>query len=343
MDLELDCSITNRNVALEAELLNRYYNKFVNKYIDEIEILSGSEDFFTRDDSFHNIKSPQHIIYKLKTDENGATHLLSKDGNRGYEFVIEFDKKDSAYGIYYGCKGLILGGEQEEQINVFIKEWESIKDEVSYILNNTFPDKNFHRRYKPTNNANNKTFWPFWIPLYEEEDITKVAARAVKIIYNVYKLRIINEVKLIDKINLKKLAPSDQSRTAYTDERYMSILNELNKHNPENGRLYTTFLENATELEYLEKDTRYERCWRVKNMKNIEVYYLIQEFFECLSSDKYLNNKWDLFQPILLSSKGNPIDLKRSKSTSTNESNKDRKRRDEEAKERINKILDYSK
>lgn len=140
MDLDLDMSIPDRNVELETKLLNQYYNEFVDNYISKIVKLDSHPDFI-RDDSFNGIKSSEHIIYKLRTNETGATHLLSRDGNRGYEFVIEFDKREPAYGIYYGCKGLIFGGDQEREINTFLEEWKSIRKEVSYILNNTFPEK----------------------------------------------------------------------------------------------------------------------------------------------------------------------------------------------------------
>ena len=335
MDLDLDMSIPDRNVELETKLLNQYYNEFVDNYISKIVKLDSHPDFIW-DDSFNGIKSSEHIIYKLRTNETGATHLLSRDGNRGYEFVIEFDKREPAYGIYYGCKGLIFGGDQEREINTFLEEWKSIRKEVSYILNNTFPDKNFLNRYKSTNNANNKTYWPFWISLYEEEDVIKVAARVVRIIYNVYKLRIVDGVKCNDKININTPGSSTLSQTAYTDERYATILETLNS---KDRILYTAFLDNATELGLFEKDTRYEKCWRVKGLKNIEVYYLVQEFVKRLSGDKVArNNKWNLFKPILLSKWGVPIDFKRTNST-TKEFNKEGKSRVDEANERINEIL----
>lgn len=336
---------------MEAELTNRYYNKFVNEYISKIGKLESRTDFI-RDDSSNGIKSSEHIIYKLRTDDTGATHLLSKDGNRGYEFVIEFDKKDSAYGIYYGCKGLIFVGEQENEIEVLLDEWESIKEEVSSVLNNTFPDKDFSRRYKLTNNANNKTFWPFWISLYEEEDVLEVAARAVRIIYNVYKLRIVDgdRSKFIyhnieKKQNIKdKKRPGIYSLTAYTDKKYDAILEILNNLDPENVKLYTTVLDNATESGLFEKDIRYEKCWRVKDMDIIEVHYLVQEFYNRLVGDKSArHNKWNLFEPILLSSSGTPMDLKRSKSVSTKEVNKDGIDRAVEAKERMDMLLSFTK
>ena len=44
------------------------------------------------------------------------------------------------------------------------------------FLKNTFPGKFFTHRFKPTNNANNHTYWPFWITLHEDEDIVEGVA-----------------------------------------------------------------------------------------------------------------------------------------------------------------------
>ena len=47
---------------------------------------------------FNGNKAPHHMMYKLGT-------LYSKDGCRGYEFLIEYDVYEPVVGIYYGCKG----------------------------------------------------------------------------------------------------------------------------------------------------------------------------------------------------------------------------------------------
>ena len=76
--------------------------------VEEMDRLAGVPDF-VRDDSFNGVQSCNHIIYKLKTGADGGTVLMNKDGNREYEFVIEFDREESAYGIYYGSRVLGQG------------------------------------------------------------------------------------------------------------------------------------------------------------------------------------------------------------------------------------------
>lgn len=110
--------------------------------------------------SFHGIDAPNHLMYKIDT-------LYSQDGHRAYEFLIEYDIFEPTVGIYYGCKGLTLEGySHDKEIEVFNNEWNKIKGQVCTILNNTFPGKNFSKRIKCTDNANDNTYWPFWITLY---------------------------------------------------------------------------------------------------------------------------------------------------------------------------------
>lgn len=190
---------------------------------------------FRRDDSFLGTPAPHHIMYKL------AHPLKSKDGLRAYEFLIEYDIYEPMVGIYYGCKGLTLKGDHGQQINIFINEWNEIESELAHILTTTFPGKEFLPRFRQTNNANNNTYWPFWITLYEEEDIVGVAARAVYIIRDVYKrhfnMQETLEIITPECVNYDKKEPVKYEReracfntvTAFTIPAYQSLLNKLGK------------------------------------------------------------------------------------------------------------------
>ena len=144
---------------------------------------------------------PHHLAYKLEP-------LYSKDGHRMYEFLIEYHTKKPGEGIYYGCRGVTLTGyEHKEEIEQFRAEWEQIKGEVCTILNNTFPAKDYSHRFRMTDNANDQTYWPFWISLYEDEDIREVALRAIRIIRSVYE-RLINGEIFEEKPIPRKKAPT---------------------------------------------------------------------------------------------------------------------------------------
>lgn len=98
-----------------------------------MRLLDEVEDF-KADASFHGNKAPHHMMYKLET-------LYSKDGCRGYEFLIEYDVYEPVVGIYYGCKGLILDENDKDGMAMFNEEWEDIRYYVTAVLENTFPGK----------------------------------------------------------------------------------------------------------------------------------------------------------------------------------------------------------
>ena len=77
-------------------------------------------------------------------------------------------------------------------------------------------------------------------------------------------------------------------------------------------------------------------------MKNIDAYYLIKSFSERIFEEYSVKGKWELFQTLLLSDKGNPIDFRKAKNT-TCDCNKDGKSREYEAKERLDEILRKSR
>lgn len=186
--------------------------KRVNATEEEVEMLHG----WRRDDSFLGIPAANEIEYKL------GYPLISLDGTRAYEFVIEFSINDPNVGIYYGVKGLTLKGDHYDQIDSFVKDFwgmgmddlikhginkndecpqkakrnkcpknkvETVRDLIAKYLNATFPGKDFSQRFMFTDNAWDHTFWPFWIASEPEEDIVWETARAVSIIRRIYKER----------------------------------------------------------------------------------------------------------------------------------------------------------
>ena len=185
-------------------------------YIAKMKKLDGVRSV-KRDDTFHGHKAPFHLMYKLKT--------IIHEG-RGYEFLIEYKIDEPTVGIYYGVKGLIMDGDDDHQINEFNKEWETLEGTVTYYLNAVFPGKDFSVRYKPTNNANDHTYWPFWITLYEDEDIIKVGLRALKIISKIYQEYFKNGGKNL--ISYKpdkdtKASSQIETVTAFTEDAYHAL------------------------------------------------------------------------------------------------------------------------
>jgi len=252
-----------------TEVNEKYWRKLTeasSKSLQEKMLLLDDDPDFRRDDSFLGNKARNHMMYKLES-------LFSKDGHREYEFLVEYDIWEPTVGIYYGCKGLIHDGEVDKEIVKFDEEWNEIINEVLYVLNNTFPEKDFKHRFKPTNNANDNTYWPFWISLYEDEDIKEVAARATIIIRNIYK-KYLNGVRfnrhVIEEKKLKTV-------TAFTKVAYKDFVKSLKTDT--NFKSFQRFRNYLVQNKYLEKNDTYEVCWTVK-MSGVEFAFLWAAFCE---------------------------------------------------------------
>ena len=252
-----------------TEVNERYWRELtevVSKGLQKEMLRLDNSPDFRRDDSFLGNKAPNHMMYKFES-------LFSKDGHREYEFLIEYDKWEPTVGIYYGCKGLIHEGDIDKEITKFNEEWDEIVNEVLYVLNNTFPEKDFSKRFKLTNNANDNTYWPFWISLYEDEDIIEVAARATIIIQKIYK-KYLNGVRFNrHTIERRKLKPV----TAFTKVAYENFVESLKTDT--NVKSFQHFRNYLVQNKYLEKNDTYEVCWTVK-MSGIEFAFLWAAFCE---------------------------------------------------------------
>lgn len=158
------------------------YSDYLERKLKQLNKDEDKDSIFTRDDSYNGIPASHHTIYKVKPS------LESKDKSLEYEFLIELDRNDPCLGIYYGCRVSIKNGKIEDKIKELDEQWEKrIKDKVIDRLNNTFVNCKFDNRFKPTDNANDNTYWPFWISLYDDENIIQVAAQATVIIRDEYK------------------------------------------------------------------------------------------------------------------------------------------------------------
>ncbi len=232
---------------------------------DKMRLMDSLTDFH-RDDSFLGNKAPNHMMYKLET-------LYSKDGHRAYEFLVEYDIWEPTVGIYYGCKGLILKGDVDKELVTFDEEWNQIMNEVLYVLNNIFPEKDFSHRFKPTNNANDNTYWPFWISLYEDEDIIEVAARATIAIRNIYEKFLDGGTFMHHEIEPKKL----KTITAFTKDAYKDFIKSL--RTDANYKAFQHFRDYLLRTKYIERNDTYEVCWTV-NMSNVKFAFLWAAFCE---------------------------------------------------------------
>lgn len=268
--------------------------------------------------SVPGVPLPHHLAYKLEP-------LYSRDGHRMYEFLIEYHTKKPSEGIYYGCRGVTLTGyEHKEEIEQFRADWEQIKGEVCTILNNTFPAKDYSHRFRMTDNANDQTYWLFWISLYEDEDINGVGLLATQIIRNVFARYLSGEIVDNCPMPSKKL----QNDVAFTNKNYQELLDKIvysgyvsaienQKHAEIAHAWFGDFLEKACMDRFLIRSNKYEKAWQFL-LSNADFSRMIVAVFMCM--DKYnLTHKedyayksqvpWEYICRVFLSKDGMPFHI----------------------------------
>lgn len=283
----------------ENEINKRYWEEYTKiaseEYEKKMKELPDADDNRLRG-SVHGTAAPNHLMYK--------TGSVSCNDGREYEFLIEYDINDPVAGIYYGVKGLTPDEmNHSDAITKFKEEFDELKYEMCTILNNTFPNKDFSHRFKKTNNANDKTFWPFWISLYDDEDINNVGLRALIIIKHIYERKIIRHENFVKKKPKEKKLEAEI--TAFTNDAYEKLLHRLGKNKFE----FEKFLEFLEKHDIIIKDGNYEKAWRlVEHFSNIDIARLMKLFFQKFK----ITITWKTFVNIILSPEGtvfNPENL----------------------------------
>lgn len=293
-----DQKIQKRNYWFWKKL-NAESSQFYIKKIKELDNVSELH----RDDSFLFHKAPFHMMYKLGTIER-------KDLGRAYEFLIEYEVTEPTVGIYYGCKGLILDGRDEEQIEEFNKEWEILKPVVTFYLNCTFPGKDFTFRFKPTNNSNDHTYWPFWVSLYEDEDIIDVGYRATAIIRKIYEGYLANKhiPFIAENIQSTKKSKKVKTKTAFTAQAFSELEKSTDKE------LLHQFISNLLRQRVLAQAEVFEQGYYFTEMEDstkLDIALLFKGFFDIVKerNHKKMSKKtpWEDFCQVFLDGDGLPF------------------------------------
>ena len=216
-------------------------------------------------------KDPRYLMYKIGS-------MTSGEKSRKYEFLIEYDTYLPSQGIYFGCKSITLpGGDHKEEILKADRDWMEIKDLAARRLNNVFVNKDFSSRFKVTDNANNNTYWPFWISLHEDEDVWNVGVRALDIIRQAFK-GVSGDNWEFDISSGEKIYYKDDcnsTETAFTDKAFEMLQTNIKRNVKQcltknlRGRddlfldRFLYFLEKATEKGFLIRNYGYEKAWQL--------------------------------------------------------------------------------
>lgn len=254
---------------------------------------------------------PNHICYN-----HGS--LFSADGHREYQFLIEYHTRKPSEGIYYGCRGITLEGHDHiEEIKQFRLDWDTVKAEICTVLNNTFPKKDFSHRFKITDNANDQTYWLFWISLGEDEDIKNVGVRAVKIIKDVFERYLKGEEFVPKTMPSKKV----DDEIAFTEKCYQQLLEKIKFSRSGNDaktkksrQLFERFIQRAENEKFIMRNDYYEKAWQTQ-LSNIDFARMLDALFEYLNNDevegfdkkkndKKLSISWNSIDKVFINKEG---------------------------------------
>ncbi len=267
----------------------------IQHFIDEIEKLRDNGEY-ERDDTYdrrHKVSTGNHVTYKYKVmpSSSDPLRIISEDGSLAYEFLIEFDKQDFGYGLYFGCRCLILKGDFDAQCAYLEKEWETVKSSAVKILNDTFQGKDFTERFEASQKNGTVALWPFWMKLSEGEDIS-VAALATKLIALIY-IEYIKSCALIfeSKQHRKSKITERVNEKWFTNDSFNQVKDKLEKIGQ--WKPFNDFLNSAEKSQVISQVPQYERCFRFNKLNKVEVTYFICSLVGMEST----NNKKSYYGP----------------------------------------------
>ncbi len=229
------------------------------------------------------VELPSLLMYRIDTRK-------SQDGQRIYEFLIEYDIDSPSIGIYYGCRGVTTNGaDHTESIEQFRKDREAVLPELVLVLNNTFPNKDFSHRFKLTDNAQDGTYWLFWVTLNEEEDIRKVGVTATHIMSNVFAHYLKGDPMATTPPAEKRF---ENEVIWFTEETYKAFIESVKfldgdkKVDPDKTKeareLAVRFVHAAERQKATARDPNYEKAWRVQDYSDAEFARLMYALFDYL-------------------------------------------------------------
>lgn len=236
--------------------------------------------------------SPNEWMYKSAT-------LGSPDGKFFYEFLVEYDIYHPSVGIYFGVKLISNPGyDHDENILSALRQWEEIRPTLTMYLNNTFPDIDFSNRFLTTDNANDHTFWPFWIQLYHSEDINDVAIRALGVIYRTYRdflsgtmRKFSGDITDLIKTGKKVATAFDADALSNLKETVKKCIGKIGADTGAKKKAWEDFrkmVQRAEKAGILMRDDTYEVAWRLTDgLSDTDFCCLMRLIFEEISNSYY--------------------------------------------------------
>ncbi|MDE6479507.1 MAG: hypothetical protein K2L45_04490 [Muribaculaceae bacterium] len=236
--------------------------------------------------------SPRYI-------EHWEESVVSGDGHRRYDLLLEYDIYHPSHGIYFGCRSLTLPGfDHDVETKEALEEWNKVMPLALRRLNNVFPEKDFSSRLRDTDNDNDRTFWPFWISLHEDESPHDVACVALRIMSAAYRDYIAGK-SIPESVGEPEDIVYPHIRTAFTQEAYDSFLNRMAanvaiisdlEHKQTNMRhairIFESVLEKAEARGLVTRSDAYACAWCLKEgISDIEFASMVKAVFRLIGDN----------------------------------------------------------
>lgn len=253
------------------------------------------------------------LMYKIEP-------LPHPSGNAYYEFLVEYDRMEPNVGIYLGCKCVTSeAADHLDMMAICAKEWDELRFHICTVLNNSFPEKEFRHRFRITNNGENKTFWPSWIGLYDDEDM-EFALTVLRIIRKAYEQYFNGTLK--ECRHLKPI-PYRHIDASFTESAFTRLTEAIGRSYRRDKalaatNLFSKFILNASGRGIFIADPSYDLAWRYMghptlglNGSDIEFSTLMRILtleigyrLNIKDLQKPVKTPWELIRKVFLDSEG---------------------------------------
>ncbi len=285
-------------------------------------MINPDKYYWTNRASIHHIQKlldflpegsdPEKILHSgnPRYIEHIERQILSTDGHRRYDLLIEYDIYHPSHGVYFGCRSTTLPNfDHQEETDKALQEWNAVLPLALRRLNNVFPEKDFSCRLRDTDNDNDRTFWPFWISLHEDESPQDVACTALRILAAAYH-DYANGKSIPSAIPENNAITYPSVLTAFSKEAYDSFIERLSaniaivsdlEHKDSRTRqaieMFESLIQAAEKEGLIVRSNAYEYAWCLKeSISDIEFTGMVKTVFkmigERLSTNRPIKIPW---------------------------------------------------
>lgn len=250
---------------------------------------------------------PKHLMLKLAS-------LRDAEAGIDYEFLVEYGLFEPSTGIYFGIKAVADSDVSSQQ---FISRAEKTVDELSSRSPRLFSNRRLRQR-PLTDNADNGSYWPVWLPSPDYHDLND-EIRFLHKLYRHFKRAFPAMTPLYEVFGhyAEPKSATDETPLAELTEKIASIFSS-----DECPSLFRRFITNACRLDILADcgngQWRFNRHWELNRrgrplkMTKKAAFDLTTVLFAVMARRSHTTRKrcipWKQLRSVLLDSESQPFD-----------------------------------